>query len=237
MGRSPIPAPKKRPMSTWINKLALVAMAFAMAACLAPEPTAVVPGDESLGPQFAGPPPTRMAVAGGSLIVGGPKGFCIDRAASSDARGQAALVVMSGCRGLGAGVFTPAPRHPALLTAAVAPAGRLVEIEGNASALQGFFASGAGRAMLSRSGVAGTVMVDNGFAEDGAWFIHLTDTAPFQWGTVQPDYWRAILPVGGRMVSLSVLSLPEAPLSRADGLQILREFIHALRLSAGKPPA
>lgn len=176
-----------------------------------------------------GPPPARMAVAGGEVIVAGPKGFCIDRETSRDAGGGQALAVLSPCRELGAGLFAPRPAHPAVLTAAVAPAGPLLAIEDTAPHLAQFFGSERGRAALSRSGRAGTVAIGDGFAEGGVYFLNLTDSAPFSWGAVQPDYWRALLQAGGRMVTVAVLAPPEAPLARDEGLALLRAFVAAMR--------
>lgn len=178
---------------------------------------------------FSGPPPTRMAVAQGAVIVAGPRGYCIDREASRDGGGQSALTVLSPCRQLGGGPFAPRPEHDAVLTAAVAPNERVLEMETVGAALADFFASEPGRAALSRSGVAATVAVQESFAEDGAWFLHLSDGAPFAWGAVQAEYWRALLPAGGRMVTLAVLTLPDAPLTRDTGLALLRDFVRALR--------
>jgi len=176
-----------------------------------------------------GPPPARMAVAQGAVIIAGPKGFCIDRDASQDRRIGAALTVLSDCRGLGGGLFAPRPAHPAVLTAAVAAAGRGLPIDAAAPDLAAYFASRTGRAALSRAGKAETVNVLESLSSDGAFYLHLTDVAPFGWGAVQPDYWRALLMAGGRTVTVSVLASPEAPLSRDDGLALLREFVAALR--------
>jgi len=187
-----------------------------------------------------GPPPARMAVARGAVVIAGPKGFCIDRDASLDRGGDAALAVLSSCRGLGAGLFAPRPAQPAVLTAAVAAAGRGLPVEAAARDLDTYFASRTGRAALSRAGKADTVTVLESQAAEGAFYLHLTDSAPFGWGAVQPDYWRALLMAGGRTVTVSVLASPEAPLSRDDGLTLLRGFVAALRAAtaeAGVKPA
>lgn len=219
-------------MSTWTSKALQAAALLALAACRVPG------GGEgfAFASRFTGPPPARMAVAGGSVIVAGPRGFCIDREASRDAIGTSALTVLSACRELGGGMFAPAPEHPAVLTAAVAPEGRLIDVAAAEAGLTAYFASPRGRAMLSRSGQAETVELRESFAEDGAYFLHLTDRAPFSWGATQPDYWRALLQVGGRMVTVAVLALPGRPLERDKGLALLRDFIAALRESAANPP-
>ena len=229
MARRRILVPKPRRMFTWTSKGLIAAAALmALAACQVTDPAPVS--------RFSDPPPTRMGVANGQVIVAGPRGFCIDREVSRDARGAAALTVLSSCRGLGAGMFGPAPPHPAVLTAAVAPEGRQIDVEAAAAGLGAYFLSDRGRAALSRSGRAATVQVQEHFAEDGAYLLYLADSTPFSWGAVQPDYWRALLQVGGRMVTVSVLAVPEVPLSRDLGLALLRDFISALRVSTANAP-
>jgi hypothetical protein len=188
------------------------------------------PGAGPASPRAADdPPPARMAVAQGAVVVAGPRGFCIDRAASSDRGGGAALVVLSSCRALGAGLFAPGPAHPAVLTAAIAAPGRGGPGAVSAAALAAFAASAPGRRALSRAGKAETVQVLETLAGGDALLIRLSDTAPFAWGAVQPDYWRAVLAVGGRTVTVSVLALPDTPLNRDEGLRLLQDFIVALR--------
>lgn len=184
----------------------------------------------------AGPPPSRMGVAGGTIIIAGPKGFCIDREVSRDSAGAQALTVLSGCRQLGGGLFAPRPVHPAVLTAAVATEGMLVDVEAAAPELTAFFNAEPGRAALSRSGSAETVMVQESFAESGVFYLHLSDSAPFSWGGVQPGYWRALLPLGERMVTLAVLTPSASPLDRDPGLALLRDFVAAVRGATAEAP-
>lgn len=216
------------------------AFALGLSACQMAPGASAPPAGADTRQGFDGPPPARMGVARGAVIVAGPRGFCIDRAASQDRSGQAALTVLSSCGALGAGFFAPRPAHPAVLTAAVAAPGRGLPVVAAAPELAAFFASAPGRAALSRNGKAETVGVLESLTLDDALLLHLTDTAPFAWGAVQPDYWRALLMVGGRTVTLSVLTPPDAALSRDDGLALLRDFMQALRAAtaeAGVKPA
>lgn len=196
----------------------------ALAGCrlAAPSATPATPGADS-------PPPARMGVAKGAVIVEGPRGFCIDRAASSDRGGGSALVVLSSCRALGAGLFAPRPAHPAVLTAAIAAPARGGPGAVSATALAAFATSEPGRRALSRAGKADSVQVLETLAGDDAFLIRLDDRAPFAWGAVQPDYWRGVLAAGGRTVTVSVLAMPDTPLTRDEGLALLQDFIAALR--------
>lgn len=212
-------------MSTWISKILPAAALLALAACL---PASDPPGGAAS--RFEGPPPLRMAIAAGQVIVAGPKGYCIDRDASRDEGGGSGLSVLSSCRGLGApSGYGADPAKPAVLTAAVAAGPGEILVGPAAPDLTRFFQSTRGRAVLSRAGRAETVTLTEAFARDGVYFMHLSDGARFDWGMVQASYWRALLPLGGRMVTLSVLALPEAPLGREDGLELLENFIAAMR--------
>ena len=57
-----------------------------------------------------------------------------------------------------------------------------------------------------------------------AFALRARDVAPFPGGRATDDYWRAMMPVGDRMVTLTVMGLAAAPLSREAGLDLLREW-------------
>lgn len=219
--------------------LALLALVAGLSGCAPGSGSGASPdADGAATRQPASAPPTRMAVASGAVVVEGPRGFCIDRDASRDRGGNAALVVLSPCRALGAGLFGPRPAHPALLTAAIAPQGRASAGPVAATALAAFAASRPGRAALSRVGKAETVTILESLAGADSFLLHIADTAPFAWGAVQPEYWRGVLTVGGRTVTVSVLALPETALSRDQGLALLTDFVTTMRAATaeyGKP--
>ncbi|MDO9524841.1 MAG: hypothetical protein Q7J57_04790 [Gemmobacter sp.] len=181
-----------------------------------------------------GPPPTRMALAQGKVIVAGPKGFCIDRAASIERTMTTSLVVLSSCAALGAGLFAPRPDVPAMLTAAIAPTPGPDAIDRAGPQLTGYFTSEKGRAALSRSGDPTSLVVIDSFEAADAFVLHLRDRAPFPGGSVQPEYWRAILTTGGRMVTVSAYSVADRPLAPDIGRALLMEFVSSLRLATAK---
>lgn len=206
---------------------ALLALVAGLAGCTLAPGTGSTPAATTARPDAA--PPTRMAVASGAVVVASPRGFCIDRDASSDRDGGAALVVLSPCQALGAGLFGPRPAHPALLTAAVAPQGRATAGPVAATALAAFAVSRPGRAALSRAGKAETVTILESLTGADTFLLRIADTAPFAWGAVQPEYWRGVLTVGGRTVTVSVLAMPETPMSRDQGLALLTDFVTTMR--------
>ncbi|WP_413864247.1 hypothetical protein, partial [Albidovulum sp.] len=127
---------------------------------------------------------------------------------------------------------------PAVLTASVAP-GAADEAAFVASfpAMARFFGSDPGRAALSRAGKAATVRVGAVSSRDGVLYLSVTDAAAGQGKAVEPDYWRAILLARGHLVTLSVMSLADRPLTSAEKRQILDAFVSRMRAANAGPAA
>ena len=213
------------------KRLGLMLLIAGLAGCR------LLPGADAPPPSAgATAPPSRLVVSDGAVAIAGPRGFCVDEAASTTRATGAALVVLSPCRALGAGLFGPRATHPALLTAAVAAPARGTLQPVAAPALADFAASRAGRAALSRAGKPDTVQILEMLTGADTFLLRLSDTAPFAWGTVQPEYWRGVLSAGGRTVTISVLALPDTPLSRDQGLALLTEFVVSLRAATAELP-
>jgi hypothetical protein len=176
-----------------------------------------------------GLPPREMKIAGGAITVSGPRGYCIDRAASSMRAEDQAVVVLSSCRELGGGFLSPAPEVAAILTVAVASADIALDLPAATPALQRLFTTDAGRALLSRAGTARSVTVHESFGAEDAFMVRLTDTSPFPGGEVGADYWRAIFSLGGRAVTVSAYGGPGQTLQRNEGIRLLRDFILSIR--------
>jgi len=182
----------------------------------------------------SGAAPSRMALAGGQIIVAGPRGFCIDRAASNARAEEQAIVVLSSCKALGGGLLAPSPGIPAILTATLAPASVQLDIVQAAEQMQRLFATEQGRAALSRSGRAGSVQVIESFLAEDAFYLRVSDTSPFPGGEVSAEYWRAIIALQGRVLTISAHGLADSPLARNDGIRMLRDFITSIREVSGK---
>lgn len=170
-----------------------------------------------------------MAVAGGAVTVAGPSGYCVDRTASRSGA-EGAFVLLGTCAALSGTPLAGQPARPAVLTASVVP-GPADEATFVASfpAMARFFGSDPGRAALSRSGRAATVRLSAVSSREGVLYLNLTDTAALSGQTVEPDYWRAILALRGHLVTLSVMSLADRPLSSAEKRRILDTFATRMR--------
>ncbi len=167
------------------------------------------------------------------VTLAGPRGFCVD-SSSSDVNADPAVVVFGNCAAISGNPFSEQPKKPALLTASVA---RLTApeaaIAATMSAMDGFFRSGKGRAVLSRSGRAESVDVLESLAEDGAYYLRIRDRSPRAVPGADATYWRGWFDLGANVVSVSATGFERAPLSRDEGLALLRAFRTASLAATG----
>lgn len=189
-------------MSTWISKACPLGfgLILLLAACV---------------PMEGGPSGARSAsIMNGQFTVPAPYGYCVDRAASQ-ATERSAVIIMGRCSDR-AGV------PPAAITATVGAAGSATVLAAGPEALAAYFASANGRAALSRNGQASAVTVHEIGSANGAIVLHLTDRAV-------GEYWRAVLGLRGRLVTLAVTPPDGQPLSAAEGRTLLLRAIAGLR--------
>ncbi len=200
-------------MFTWISngaRVAALVLALGLAGC--------VPGDLA---QIAAPGAARIVVSGGAVAIAGPAGFCIDRDASRDGDGNA-FVLLGPCGGPG--------QTPVLLTASVlAGAPSAQPLVAAFPDMASFLQSDAGRAALSRSGRAGDVTVAEVLAVKDVMYIRVQDRSGTDGPPVEPEYWRAIFSVKGRIVTLSALGLSERPVQAAAKRRLLDAFVARVR--------
>lgn len=218
----------------WARLLAL-GLLLGVAAGGAAEGQAPPPPAADLPP----PPPQaalRVSVDGRAVVVTGPAGYCVDRAASRDGA-EAAFVLLGSCAALGGGRARPA--GPAgILTAAIQPGPSGAGLDAPAlHDLARFLQSPAGRAALSRSGQGDDVAVAQALLQGDALLLQIEDQG--QAGRdqgLQPGYWRAILPLRGRMVTLSALAPAQAPLSPEAGRALIEAFLARMRAANPAQP-
>lgn len=163
----------------------------------------------------AGPP--DVEVLRGAVTVAGPAGYCIDVEATTESDIEA-FVLLVRCRA----TMRPTPVLSATITG--------VEAENDPDMLRrltGFLESMPGRAQLSRSGDPRDVeVVEATYAEGAVWLLIHDEGNP---SAFDETYWRAVLPIAGRVVTLSVLAAADHPFERESGLSILRGFVMRMR--------
>lgn len=178
-------------------------------------------------PQTGGTAARAATVAGGSVVLAGPQGYCIDRSAIRERAGTA-VAIFGTCAALARAAGMTQPSRPAILTASVAPM-PTENFSESFPQLASFFQSAPGRAALSRSGQAATVTVRQIVSRRDVLLLQLADSAASDGLRVEPSYWRAVFAVRGHMVSLSVMGLQSGPVPDPEKKAILTAFVAAVR--------
>lgn len=190
-------------MFTWISKARFCALILLLAACQMDTGALALPGQ------------TRaISVLGGSMTVAAPSGYCVDKA-SARQQNDGAVVLIGRCNGR-------SQSPPAVISVTMGVAGSAGVMADGGTALSAFFGSTAGRAALSRTGDAATVEILQAASLDGAYALHIAETDA-------GNYWRAVLGLSGRLVTVSVQGPEGAALDGATGQRLLGAAIVAMR--------
>lgn len=157
-----------------------------------------------------------MSLLGGDVRVRGPEGYCIDQGASNARRGFAVLV---GCVLLSDDAAVM-PSLDGLITVQFGDEDT-ASVTDNEDAFAAFLQSEAGRGLLAGDGDAASVAEVATITDRTAVLVRFEDTAgPAFAGTGGPQ-WRGFQDVGGRLVSVSVLSFDRDTLTRSEGERLL----------------
>lgn len=171
--------------------------------------------------------PRRIGVSSRAVVISGPEGYCIDKAAARDGA-SGAFVLLGSCASLAQSASAEQPVAPAVLTASVSPPGAQ-PVGGQLAALNSYFASAEGRAALSRSGRAQAVQIVRAWGSGGVFFLVAQDSSPSGSQNLQPTFWRAVFDVKGRIVTLNVAGLKSRPLSPEAGRATLEAFVRQVQ--------
>jgi hypothetical protein len=153
-------------------------------------------------------------VLNGAIQVGIPPGYCID-SKTSRAGKDSAVILMGRCS-------DAVLAKPALITVSIGKSGSAGVMTAEGAALAAFFTSTQGRAALSRRGRAADVTVMSALSSGDAFLLHINDRA-------LGEYWRAVVGINGRLVTLSATGTETVPLSPADGRTLIDATLKALR--------
>ncbi|MEM9582258.1 MAG: hypothetical protein AAGA08_04015 [Pseudomonadota bacterium] len=153
-------------------------------------------------------------------------GFCVDPVSTRSGTAEAFLV-FGNCAAITGNPDQPQPYLRAVATAAVTDSGVTAEgaVRPQVANLNAYFRTAAGRAALSRSNVADTVEVLDGFADDGALFLRVRDSSDTSFEGAAETYWRAYFDAGNSVVALSVIGFSQSPISSGESLDVLRSFV------------
>jgi len=204
-------------MSIWTSRTGLAAALATMLAllsgCFETESMARVT------PRATSPGPGSVGVLEGAVTVAGPEGYCVDPSATRETESHA-FVLMRRCRAGRGG----APVLSVTVTDVRVPQGDVVQqLDGLAT----FLATDAGRGQLSRRGRAADVEMSRIEQRDGTLWMRLSDSGNPE--GFEPGYWRVVMPLAGRLVTLSAMSLQSVPVPPDDAATAMTHLIATLR--------
>lgn len=157
--------------------------------------------------------PHQVAVLGGDITVKAPTFYCVSEG-SSRSSADTAVVLIGRCAENGRVAA-------ALVTVTIGRFASGGVMLAGAEKLREFLRSPAGRKALSRTGRAGDVAVLQSGVVDGTLMLHLNDR-------VAGEYWRAIIGIKGRLVTISASGAEGAPLTPEAGQRLVEETVAAL---------
>lgn len=160
-----------------------------------------------------GTAPRQVRVLNGEITVRAPQFYCVDQQASRT-RDDTAVVLIGRCTDNG---------HvaAALLTVTLGRFASGGVMLAGAERLRQFLGSPSGRKALSRSGRAADVQILQSGVVDGTLLLHLNDK-------MAGEYWRAIIGIKGRLVTISATGAEDAPLTPEDGRRLVEATVAAL---------
>lgn len=172
--------------------------------------------------------PRQVQVTSDAITITGPRGFCVDPTATRNS-GDTGFVLMGNCAAISGSARSGQPDVRAVLTAAVSAPSSGAGLTGNLDALEAFFRSEDGRALLSRSGDPDSVQILDTRRQGAMFLLHARDTSTGEVVGVASDYWRAYMDIGPRLATLSVLALEDAQVTDAAALATLTAFALAVQ--------
>lgn len=164
---------------------------------------------------------TQVAVLGGEVRVKAPKSYCVDTK-SAKSVDDTAVVLIGRCNAAG-------QVAAALVTVTVGRFASAGVMLASTDALRDFMSSPAGRRALSRSGRAEDVEVLESGVLDGQLMLHLKDR-------IAGDYWRAIIGINGRLVSISASGAEGILLTPNQGRKLVEQTVATVRDANSAPP-
>ena len=196
-------------MFTWISKAQHVAAILLLAGCQ----TAPV--------AFGSAGQTRaFSVLGGALQVAAPPGYCVDKR-SARQQTDGAVVLMGRCSG-------GSDLAPAVISVTIGEAGSAGVLADGGAALAAYFQTKDGRAALSKTGQAQSVRIVQAVNTNKMFALRIAEMGV-------GDYWRAIVSLSGRLVTLSVQGPAGSTLDPATGRKLLDASLVAMRKA--NPPS
>jgi hypothetical protein len=155
----------------------------------------------------------QVAVLNGEVRVRAPLYYCVGTQTASSAA-DSAVVLIGRC-------IQGGQVAAALVTVTIGRAASAGVMLADTETLRAFMSSPAGRRALARSGRAEDVEVLESGVVGGRLMLHLKDK-------VAGDYWRAVLGIKGRLVTVSASGAAGTPLTPEAGRRLVDQTVDAL---------
>lgn len=200
-------------MSTWTFKAVVAGFVLSLAGCEG--------GFDIGGLGVSRAAPDQVSLPDG-MVVSGADGWCVDLS-SSQSRGETSFVVFGSCAAIAKDADAPRPSVPGVMTVSVEAIGLEAP---PADALEAFFETDDGLAVLARDGNADNVRLLESKRDGERLYLHAEDQTPVPGAA--DDYWRALFGLNGRLVSVTFLGISGRDVTSAEGLFILQSQIEQL---------
>lgn len=176
----------------------------------------------------------RAVVLAGDVVVTGPKGFCIDPRATQNGDGVY-FALLGSCASLSNSASHGRPTRPAVLSISLGQQGG-VRVSETADALAALLGSPEGRSLLATDGSPEGVSVLSSEVVEGTVLVHASDPGLTRTRNLEPDYWRGLFDLKGRIATVSVFNLPGRAISEAAARGLIADMINALRIANASEP-
>ena len=167
------------------------------------------------GCMTAPPPAKSVALSGGAITATAPAGFCVDPASSNPRRGFA---IIAPCATLG--TDAPPPEVVGLATIQVGEQ-ETAGVAGAEDALLSLLETDDGAALLSQTGDAAAIKVITTETQENTVTVHFTDKGQAPLNGLGTEEWRAFTDIDGRLVTVGVRALAQAPFPDGAGSWLL----------------
>ncbi len=168
-------------------------------------------------------PVQTIAFAQSEVVATTPPGYCVDGQSSQPGNGFA---VLAPCRTLGADVAAPSVIGVATVQVGEADSGSILDEE---TALRDFLITDAGNALLSSEGESEDVTVLSTQAFNNQVMVHFVDAGLPALSGLQDEEWRAFTQANGRLVTIAVRGLAQAPLEDGPGAGLLKLVVAGVK--------
>lgn len=167
-----------------------------------------------------------VSLAEGTVLATSPAGYCVDPVASKPRKDFALLVP---CAALGTGSDVPDVIGMATLQVGPPASGSILQDE---IALRDFLVTEEGNNLLSQSGNGDEITIRSTQAFGNQVMVHFVDAGAPPMAGLQPEEWRGFRNVGGRLVTIGVRGLAEAPLRDGPGATLLKRILAGVKTTA-----